>query len=53
MQNVLRKQSIQNKRQMPLRVKQSDDMGEKAATEPCGPVTCYVVKSATNHHFFF
>ena len=46
MQNILRKQGIQNKR-----VQQSDDMGEKAVIEPCGPVTCYIVKSATNHLF--
>ena len=43
----MRKQGIQNKR-----VQQSDDMGEKAVIEPCGPVTCYIVKSATNHLFF-
>ena len=35
--NILRKQGIQNKRQLSLRVQQSDDMRVKAVTEPCGP----------------
>ena len=34
--NILRKQGIQSKQQLSLGAQQSDDMGKKAFTEPCG-----------------
>ena len=45
--NILRKQGIQNKQQLSLRVQQSDDM---AVTEPCGPALNAAEPLFRGHH---